>query len=183
MIIDCSCLANPSPHIKHIIWCSMYSLCCYYLNVLSQVNIAMIYFLYYLPLDKTRILLNQSLSPHHRSNKVDCYVYIPQFHWYWSYHWHIPIHKYFTYIICIIGPIIGGRVVGVRVAPSTNVFVWMGIKIEFYAYRMLPCFGWMGGARLVSKVWYPRGEYIFTWHNWVRACKRHFCLRDREILD
>ena len=128
----------------------------------------MIYFLYYLPLDKTRILLNQSLSPHHRSNKVDCYVYIPQFHWYWSYHWHIPIHKYFTYIICIIGPIIGGRVVGVRVAPSTNVFVWMGIKIEFYAYRMSPCLGWMGGARLANKV-PPRRLYIYIgqvvrWH-------------------
>ena len=75
----------------------------------------MIYFLYYLPLDKTRILLNQSLSPHHRSNKVDCYVYISPHFIDTDHTTDVSIRKYFTYIIYIIGPIIGGRVVGVRV--------------------------------------------------------------------
>ena len=78
----------------------------------------MVYFLYYLPLDKTRIFESISFS-HHRSNKVDCYVYISPHFIDTDHTTDVSIRKYFTYIIYIICPIIGRRVVGVSVASST----------------------------------------------------------------
>ena len=87
--------------------------------ILSQVYI-LPWYTSYIIFHSTRLeYLNQSLSPHHRSNKVDCYVYISPHFIDTDHTTDVSIRKYFTYIIYIIGPIIGGRVVGVRVASST----------------------------------------------------------------
>ena len=94
----------------------MYSLCSYYLNIYFLKYILPWYTSYIIIFHSTRLeYLNQSLSPHHRSNKVDCYVYISPHFIDTDHTTDVSIRKYFTYIIYIIGPIIGGRVVGVRV--------------------------------------------------------------------